>query len=122
MKREANFTSFSEYRESVAATAITEETVRAFITGKAAGDEAFRKALVTDPGAVIEAEIGIQLPQGLKLRVHEETNDELHMVLPAPMELTAAQLGAVTGGWPTGPQYPQDDALWDPDGGVDHDN
>ena len=51
------------------AAAVTEGTVRVFITGKAAGDEAFRKALTAAPAAMVEAEIGIKLPAGLSLKI-----------------------------------------------------
>ena len=121
MSEEPVFTSFNDYRESVGATAVTEESVRAFITGKARDDEAFRAALVRDPVPAVEAEVGIKLPGGLKLEVHQESTDELHLVLPAPMELTAAQLQSVSGGWPTLPGSPADDQFFDPDGGHDLD-
>ena len=91
--------SFGEYQESRGSTAVTEESVRQFIAGKAGQDETFRKALIADPRGTVEAEIGIQMP-GVELKVHEETNDELHLVLPASMELTPSELARVSGGWP----------------------
>ena len=123
MSKEPVFTSFSDYQESTGATAVTEEAVRNFISGKAAADADFHAALVKDPGAVVEAEIGIKMPGGLKLVVHQETNDELHLVLPSPVELSAAQLQTVSGGWPTGAggDVTMDDAIYDPDGGHDYD-
>ncbi len=120
---ERKYGSFSEYRESRKGGAVTEEAVREFIVGKAGEDDGFRKALLADPAAVVAAEIGVALPAGLKFTVHEETNDELHMVLPASVQLTAAQMQSVTGGWP--PAVPgsvtHDDALYDNDGGQDYD-
>ncbi len=114
--------SFSEYQESREGGAVTEEAVRGYIVGKAAQDDAFRKALLADPFSVVQNEVGIQLPAGLKLTVHEETNDELHMVLSAPVQLTAAQLESVSGGWPYPDPQPADDAFNDADGGVDYDH
>ena len=104
MSEQPQYSSFSGFQESTGSTAVTEEAVRDFITGKAGADEHFRAALLKDPVPVVEAEIGVRLPGGLKLRVHEETNDELHLVLPAPVELTPAQLQTVSGGWPTVPR------------------
>ena len=121
MSKQIQYSSFADYQESTGSGAVTEESVRAFITPKAWEDEAFRAALVRDPGAVVEAEVGIKLPGGLRLEVHQETNDELHLVLPAPVELTPAQLQTVCGGWPTLPGAALDDHFYDPDGGVDHD-
>ena len=95
--------------------------MRGHITGKAAAEDEFRKVLPEDPRTVVEAEIGVSLPGGLNLKVHEETNDELHMVLPAPVELTAARLQTVSDGRPTTAGTARGDALRDPDGGLDHD-
>ena len=121
--KETAYSSFGEYQESRGATAITENGVRQFIAGKAGQDETFRKALLADPLATVEAEVGIKMPRGLTLTLHEETADELHLVLPAPVELTPKQMERVSGGWP--PAEPgstkADDALFDPDGGHDYD-
>ena len=120
MSEQPQYSSFSDFQESTGSTAVTEEAVRDFITGKAGADEDFRAALLKDPGAVVEAEVGIKMPGGLKLKVHEESNDELHLVLPAPVELSAAQLQTVSGGWPiSGSTF--DDYWYDEDGGVDQD-
>ena len=123
MSDQPQYSSFSDFQKSTGSTAVTEEAVRDFITGKAGTDEDFRAALLKDPIPVVEAEIGVKMPGGLKLRVHEETNDELHLVLPAPVELTPAQLQAVSGGWPSEPPSPaHDDNVFDPDFGHDVDN
>ena len=119
---EKAYGSFSEYLQKDGA--VTEDAVRGFLVGKAAEDAAFRKALTDDPLATVEAEVGIKMPAGLKLVVHEETNDELHLVLRAPNELTPAQLQTVSGGWPPTAvpgSTTNDDALWDNDGGNDYD-
>ena len=124
MSDQPQYSSFSDFQKSTGSTAVTEEAVRDFITGKAGADEDFRAALLKDPGAVVEAEIGIKMPGGLKLKVHEESNDELHLVLPAPVELTPGQLQTVSGGsWPSKPASPaHDDHVFDPDFGHDVDN
>ena len=122
MSEQSQYSSFADYQESSGSTAVTEDAVRNFISGKAGEDAAFRDALLKDPAAVVEAEIGIKLPAGLSLKIHQETNDELHLVLPAPVELTAGQLEAVSGGWPSDPPSPaHDDPVFDADFGHDVD-
>ena len=120
---DSKYGSFSQFQEANQEKAVTEAGVREFISGKAAEDEGFRKALMADALGTVEAEVGIKMPSGLKLVVHEETNEELHLVLPAPLELTPQQLQVVSGGWP--PAAPgsvtTDDALYDNDGGNDYD-
>ena len=119
---ESQYSSFSEFQEANKAKAVTEAGVREYISGRAARDETFRKALVADAFGTVEAEIGVKMPSGLKLVVHEESNEELHLVLPAPMELTAQQLQTISGGWPPASSGTAvDDALYDADGGNDYD-
>lgn len=68
--------------------------VNAEFTRRAWQDEAFRDELLRDPRAVVERELGIRLPEDLKLSVHEETQDEIHFILPPR---PAALKDAVTG-------------------------
>ena len=100
MTKPQSYLSFSDFQEAQADKAVTEAAVRQYIGGRAAADADFRRALVADPRGTVEAEIGIQMPGGLELKVHEETNDELHLVLPASMKLTPNELARVSGGWP----------------------
>ena len=122
---ENKYSSFSQFQEANAEQAVTEAGVREYISGRAAQDESFRKALLADASGTVESEIGVKMPSGLKLVVHEESNEELHLVLPAPVELTAQQLQVVSGGWlpQQDPNTPVavDDALYDADGGNDYD-
>ena len=120
----SKYSSFSRFQEDNAEKAVTEAGVREFVSVKAAQEPAFRKALVADPLGTVEAEIGIKMPSGLRLIVHQEANDELHLVLPAPLELTPQQLQQVSGGWPPNSDPSStaaDDALFDADGGLDYD-
>ena len=66
---------------------------------KAWQDETFRAALLADPKAVIEAELGQALPQGITVKVVEETADTLYIRLPLnPNQLTDEMLDLVAGG------------------------
>ena len=123
-KSRSKYSSFSRFQEDNGEKTVTEAGVREFISVRAAQDPVFRKALIADALGTVEAEIGIKMPSGLKLIVHQETNDELHLVVPAPLELTPQQLQTVSAGWlPTNPgvSIATDDALYDADGGVDYD-
>ena len=109
MPKAQSYTSFSEFQEAQAGQSITEAAVRDYIAGRAAADAGFRKALVTDPRGTVEAETSIRMPDGLAVKVHEESNSELHLVLPANLELTPKELAGVSGGWPGGGGEPNDD-------------
>lgn len=73
---------------------------------KAMKEETFRQELLSNPKAAIERELGITLPQGVTIAVHQDTPTTLHLVLPmmAPgdgdevVELSDADLQAVSGG------------------------
>lgn len=45
-------------------------------------DEGFRQELVANPKTVMEKELGAKLPEELEIKVLEETEDTLYMVLP----------------------------------------
>ena len=109
MTKPQAYMSFSDFQEAQAGKTITEAVVRQYIGGRAAADADFRRALLADPRGTVETEIGVQMPGGLELKVHEETNSELHLVLPTAMELTPNELASVTGGWPGGGGSSNDD-------------
>lgn len=45
-------------------------------------DERFKQELLTNPKVVVEKEIGTALPEGLEIKVIEETETTLYMVIP----------------------------------------
>jgi hypothetical protein len=67
-------------------------------------DDSFRQRLLDDPKAAVEQELGSQLPEGVEVRVVEESADTIYLVLPfAPAvgeggELSDRELEAVAGG------------------------
>jgi hypothetical protein len=68
---------------------------------RAERDPAFREQLKSDPRAAIGDELGGPVPEGLKLRVVEESADEVILVLPAqvePGEISDEALAGAVGG------------------------
>lgn len=76
------------------------------IITKAMKDMAFRQQLLSNPKAVLERELGVTLPAGLNIEVHEDTFDTVHLLLPMPrrdleadlQDLSDEELEAVGGG------------------------
>lgn len=68
-------------------------------------DESFRRRLLADPKAVLQAESGGRLPEEVRVVALEETPDTVYLVLPSRSaveqgELSDQDLEAVAGGWP----------------------
>ncbi|POZ50896.1 NHLP leader peptide family RiPP precursor [Methylovulum psychrotolerans] len=70
------------------------------IVAKCWADAEFKAKLIADPKATLAAE-SIAVPDGIELRVLENTATVVNLVLPPPPaegELSDEDLGAVTGG------------------------
>ena len=68
------------------------------ILSRAAEDGEFRARLIADPKAAISAEVGMAIPEGFAVVVHEDSATTAHLVLPPSPQLTEAELEAVAGG------------------------
>lgn len=74
------------------------------LIGRSLEDEAFRQGLLEDPRSAVEQELGTRLPEGVEVRVVEETADTIYLVLPSasPLgdsgELSEQELEVVAGG------------------------
>jgi Nitrile hydratase, alpha chain len=72
---------------------------------KSSEDETFRRRLMEDPKAAVEQELGTRLPEGVEVRVVEESADAIYLVLPSASpigggaELSDSELEGVAGGW-----------------------
>jgi hypothetical protein len=67
-------------------------------------DDSFRQKLLDDPKGTLEQELGMQLPEGVEVRVLEESADTIYLVLPFASavgegeELSDRELEGVAGG------------------------
>jgi len=83
------------------------------LIAKAMKDEAFRKHLLENPKAALEAETGIKIPEALNLKVVEEDPASFYLVLPPKInpetedELSEAELEMVSGGYEGDPPPPE---------------
>lgn len=75
--------------------------VRDRIVSRAQSDPAFRQQLLSEPHTALQAELGNEIPQDVRINVVEESPQEVYLVLPATPatgELSDEQLATVAGG------------------------
>ena len=77
---------------------VTAGELRVRLIEKAAADEGFRARLLADPKAVVEDELGLSIPAGFTIKVHEERADTGHLILPPAAYLTDDDLEQAAGG------------------------
>ena len=82
----------------MSAQTVTASELRARLVEKADADEAFRARLLADPRAVVEDELGLAIPAGFTIKVHEERADTGHLILPPAAYLTDDDLEQAAGG------------------------
>ena len=80
----------------------TATDLKARILSRADDDGDFRARLVADPKAAVADEIGMTVPEGFDVVVHEDSATTAHLVLPPSPELTEADLAMAAGGHHTG--------------------
>jgi hypothetical protein len=71
------------------------------LISRAERDRAFRHKLVDDPRGAVEEELGVELPEGLRVKVLEEGPSEAILVLPRtpdPDRLRDEELAGAAGG------------------------
>ena len=76
----------------------TVSEMRERLLAKATGDETFRARLLSDPKAAVQDELGLAIPAGFTIKVHEEAADTSHLVLPPLASLDEAELALAAGG------------------------
>ena len=76
---------------------MTVGAMRERVIAKATEDETFRARLLADPKAAVYEELGVRIPGGFAIEVHEEAADTGHLVLPPSAELDEAALEQASG-------------------------
>ena len=76
----------------------TVSEMRERLLAKATGDETFRARLLSDPKAAVQDELGLAIPAGFTIKVHEDATDTSHLVLPPLAGLDEAELALAAGG------------------------
>ena len=77
---------------------MTVGAMRERLIEKAVEDETFRARLLADPQNAVQNELGVKVPDGFTIKVHEEAADTGHLVLPPSSELDEAALEQAAGG------------------------
>lgn len=99
-------------------------TLQQQVMDRAMKDEAFRQMLLSNPKGTLERELGLALPAGVTIQVHENTPTVLHLVLPiqeqtgVPQDLSDAELEQVIGGQGSQDSDQTQTAFGDTDHGV----
>ena len=75
----------------------TAEQIRNEITARAAAEPDYRARLLSGPREAIEEVTGSAMPENFSVRIHEETFETFHLVLPQPTRLSDSQLESVSG-------------------------
>lgn len=83
----------------------TTDNALAKVIAKAWSDDDFHARLLADAAGTLGAE-GVDFPEGARVVVLENTDDVVHLVIPAkPRELSDEQLDSVAGGFSGGLQF-----------------
>ena len=76
----------------------TAQEMEKIVIDKANEDADFRVRLLSNPKDAIEQAVGVTIPNGYTIKVHEADSRTAHLVLP-PNKLSSADLSAVAGGF-----------------------
>ena len=75
----------------------TANEMRARVVEKAVADGGFRAQLKADPKAALRDALGVNIPDGFRVEVHEEGATEAHLGLPPGSGLSEAELQQAQG-------------------------
>ena len=76
----------------------TAQEMEKIVLAKAGEDADFRARLLSNPAEAIEQAVGVTVPDGFTIKVHEEDSRTAHLVLPPTDKLSPAELSALAGG------------------------
>ncbi len=75
----------------------TASELSARLADRASVDGDFRGRLLSDPKAAVYEELGVEVPDGVAIKVHENDLETVHVALPAT-DLAEEQLEAISAG------------------------
>ena len=78
---------------------MTVGAMRERLIEKAVEDETFRARLLADPKDAVRNELGVQVPDGFTIEVHEEAEHTSHLVLPPSAQVEEAEMEQAAGGY-----------------------
>ena len=76
----------------------TRTEVEAVLAERIAADPAFRDALLADPRGVVSEVVGFDIPETVRVVLHEESLAQIHLTIPPSDNLADADLEMVAGG------------------------
>ena len=77
----------------------TAQEMEKIVIDKASADADFRARLLRNPKDAIQQAVGVTIPEGFTIKVHEADSTTAHLVLPPTGKLSAADLSTVAGGF-----------------------
>lgn len=79
---------------------MSRQDLEAIMATRMAEDPGFRARLIEDPSGGLAEIAGFDLPDSVKVTVHEESLTDIHLVIPASSSpLSESDLELVSGGW-----------------------
>lgn len=78
--------------------AMTVSDMRERVIEKAMAEGKFRAELLADPKKALESELGVVIPDGFQIHVHEDDANGCNLVLPPSAELDESDLELAAGG------------------------
>ena len=73
----------------------TAEQIKCDIVSRAGSDYKFRTRLLSNPREAAGEVVAMEIPEGIELCVHEESETTYHLVVPPAGRLTESQLDTV---------------------------
>jgi hypothetical protein len=69
------------------------------IAARIAEDPQFRGDLLSDPRTALASLAGLQIPESVRVNIHEESPTDIHLVIAADSALSDSDLELVAGGY-----------------------
>ena len=74
------------------------DLINATVSERAGTDPEFRAQLLANPAAAMSELLGMPVPDGVRITVHEESPADIHLVIAAESTLSDSDLELVSGG------------------------